>query len=211
MKCSIVIPTLNEEENIGETIKDYKKHFPQSEIIVVDGGSIDQTISIAKKAGADVYWFKTKNAAQALLFGFGVAKGDFIIMTDADGTYGAYWARKMFEKVEGQDLVIGERMNNRFLSHRLATWIIGLFVKALFGIRETDIASGLRVMSREFAQSSFQPDEGMWVDMVIKAKRWTDYPILYWPRERGVSKIKGKGHKVFWRYLKAITRNLFYE
>jgi glycosyltransferase involved in cell wall biosynthesis len=215
MRTSIVIPTLNEEANIGRTILDYKRHFPRSrEIIVVDGGSKDKTRQIAKSLRATVYQAKTRNAAEALIYGFKKAKGSWIVMTDADDTYKAWWARKMVDKAdkEGLDLVIGKRKNNRYLSHRIATWLINGVMRVLIGTRPTDIASGLRVLSNPFAQCiEFQPDEGMWPDMIIKAENcifdWDDYPISYSERKGGVSKIKGKGHKIVWRYLKAVWNN----
>jgi glycosyltransferase involved in cell wall biosynthesis len=215
MRYSIVIPTLNEEEIIEQTVKSYKKEFPYSEIIVVDGGSKDKTVEQARKAGANVYQEKTRNAAEALLIGFYEAKGEWIIMTDADGTYSAKDAKYLAGLAKGfdYDLIIGKRTSGRYLNHQIASGLIGLFTRLLFGVRTDDIASGLRVIKRSslpFFTWNCVVNEGLWLEMIIRAKHLTYdyYPISYRPRTTGVSKIQGKGLTICWRYLKVIWKYL---
>jgi hypothetical protein len=136
-------------------------------------------------------------------------------MTDADNTYPAEWAWVLNQQMTRRklDLVIGQRIQNRFLSHRLGTLVIGGLTKVIFGAKTADIASGLRIMSKRYLNRfRFQPDEGLWLDMIIKAHkggfRYGYEPIAYRPRTSGVSKIRGKGLKIAKRYLGAIWTNL---
>ncbi|HIH20582.1 TPA: glycosyltransferase [Candidatus Micrarchaeota archaeon] len=57
---SIVLPTLNEEKNLAHTLHSLKKMFPKAEIVVADGGSKDDTMAIASKAGVKVCLEKVK-------------------------------------------------------------------------------------------------------------------------------------------------------
>lgn len=83
---SIIIPTYNEEEQIAETIS--KTHAANSkheaEIIVVDGGSTDNTIAIAKKCGATVIVSECKGRAAQMNKGASVAKYKILYFLHAD-------------------------------------------------------------------------------------------------------------------------------
>ncbi|MFL0165433.1 glycosyltransferase [Candidatus Clostridium helianthi] len=83
MKISACMIVKNEEKNIGKCIESYKNIV--SEIIVVDTGSDDNTVTIAKELGAKVYYYKWNNSfCRAKNFALGKAKGDWIIFLDAD-------------------------------------------------------------------------------------------------------------------------------
>jgi len=83
----VIIPTLNEEKNISDVLRDIKKFFKHKkytyEIIVVDGYSKDKTVGIAKKYGARVI-FDDIGKGSALRKGMKIAKGNIIIIMDAD-------------------------------------------------------------------------------------------------------------------------------
>jgi len=81
-KCnvSIVIPTLNEEERIAETLKPVGKY----EVILVDGGSKDKTVEIAERLGVKAFECKGLNISQARNFGSFRSNGDILIQLDAD-------------------------------------------------------------------------------------------------------------------------------
>jgi len=77
---SIVIPTLNEEERIAETLKPVGKY----EVILVDGGSRDRTVEIARRLGARAFQCRGLNIAQARNFGSHLSTRDILIQLDAD-------------------------------------------------------------------------------------------------------------------------------
>lgn len=83
---SVIIPTFNEQENIGKLISDLKKSCFDAalEIIVVDGGSIDQTIEAAKAAGVLVFISPKKGRAAQMNYGASLAKGNILFFIHAD-------------------------------------------------------------------------------------------------------------------------------
>lgn len=98
---SIIIPTLNEESVIGETLKRLKVGLGKTEfeIIVSDGGSSDKTVAIAKKYADRIVKEKNKTIAAGRNLGAKSARGEYLVFFDADTTIPA--ADKFFSKTLG--------------------------------------------------------------------------------------------------------------
>src|SRR4051794_13389797 len=90
-RISVVIPCLNEAENIEECVTRAFAVLEQNdlpdEVIVVDNGSEDDSAALARAAGATVIEEPRRGYGQAYLTGFANASGDYIVMIDADLTY----------------------------------------------------------------------------------------------------------------------------
>jgi glycosyltransferase involved in cell wall biosynthesis len=90
-RVSIVIPCLNEQENIDECVRRARGVLADSglagEVIVVDNGSEDRSAELAAAAGATVVHEPRRGYGSAYLAGFAAASGDYIVMIDADLTY----------------------------------------------------------------------------------------------------------------------------
>lgn len=87
MTISIIIPTLNEAANIGQQLEYFKKFNGLSlleEILVVDGGSTDDTVAIAQGAGAQVHRAPQKGRARQMNYGAQLAKGQILYFVHAD-------------------------------------------------------------------------------------------------------------------------------
>jgi glycosyltransferase involved in cell wall biosynthesis len=84
LKISVIIPTLQEGNYIGETLSVLAKSSKNLEIIVVDGGSNDETVDIAKKFTDKVYVFNERGIGRARNHGACKASGDILIFMDAD-------------------------------------------------------------------------------------------------------------------------------
>lgn len=98
-KLSVVINTLNEEENISKAISSVKKIA--DEIVVVDMESSDNTVSIAKKLGAKVYSHKkTGYVEPARNFGISKANGEWVFILDADETVGSELGVKIKKMID---------------------------------------------------------------------------------------------------------------
>ena len=82
MKISIIIPTFNEEKTIHETLKNLLAFHRPDEVIVVDGGSTDQTVSLASEWTTVIQ--TSKGRAHQMNIGVGQAKGDILLFLHAD-------------------------------------------------------------------------------------------------------------------------------
>lgn len=107
---SIVIPAHNEEKNIGNCLRSiFEQDYPQNklEIIVVDDGSTDQTVKIAKKWGAIIVKANVGHAEYAKIPGFKKATGDMAMYMDADiELINRTWFRQMvLPLVENKEIV----------------------------------------------------------------------------------------------------------
>src|SRR3989344_7272915 len=99
MKFSFIIPTLNEENYLEECLKSMKKQTMNDyEIIIVDSYSKDNTLKIAKKYGAKVFFEKRRGPGVARNTGAKKARGDILIFCDADVRFGKNFLEKMSEK-----------------------------------------------------------------------------------------------------------------
>lgn len=104
---SIIIPTLNEEKNLPKALKSIKKvDYPQKniELIIVDGGSTDKTIQIAKESGAKIFNNPRKIRGAGCQIGVKQAEGEFIAFTDADCVVPKNWLKDLLINLEDEDV-----------------------------------------------------------------------------------------------------------
>lgn len=101
MKVSVVIPAYNEERRIGHCLKTvFSQTVPPFEVIVVDNNSTDDTVKIARDAGATVIVESKQGVTFARNTGFNRAKGDIIARTDADTIVPDDWIERINKHFE---------------------------------------------------------------------------------------------------------------
>jgi glycosyltransferase involved in cell wall biosynthesis len=169
---AVVVPAFNEASRISSTIAELKNYF--SEIIVVDDGSSDATFDVAVSAG--VYPVRhPMNLGQgaALQTGIKVALLDptieAILTFDADGQHSIESALNLIEEIRtsGCGIILGSRYCpgaeriNMPLKKKIILRLAILFTRFDSGLKVTDTHNGLRVMSREFANSLRIKQHGM--------------------------------------------------
>ena len=123
MDYSFIIPALNEEGFIGKTIKSIKRQEGSFEIIVVDNGSKDNTVKIAKDLGCRVIKEKEKGISPARNRGAKEARGEYLCFIDADGELTENWLknadrilkRKKIDAVAGLNIFEHENIIKRIL------------------------------------------------------------------------------------------------
>jgi glycosyltransferase involved in cell wall biosynthesis len=152
---SIVIPALNEEQNLPHVFAALPADV--SEVIVVDGGSIDRTVAVARELRPDVVIVQQTRTGKgnALACGFAACTGDIIVMIDADGsTDPKEIPRFVAELVAGADFVKGSRFAKGGHSHditklrKLGNDGLNVVVNVLFGTRFTDLCYGYNAFWR---------------------------------------------------------------
>jgi len=108
MRFSFVIPALDEQKYIAKCIRSIKRQTKNSEIIVVDNGSTDNTTKLAREAGAEVVIEKKRGLSNARNAGAKAATGDIVCFIDADGELGRNWLKACNKSFESDtDLVSG--------------------------------------------------------------------------------------------------------
>jgi len=159
VKTAILIPCYNEELTISNVIENFSKSMPSATIYVYDNNSSDNTVKVAKQAGALVFTEMTQGKGNVVRRMFSDIDADVYFMVDGDSTYDASYAPIMLEKMldENLDMVVGSREELETSSyrpgHRFGNAFLTGFVSYLFGRKFTDILSGYRVFSKRFVKS----------------------------------------------------------
>lgn len=203
-EVSVVIPATNEEEGIGEVLREVRRALLDYdlEIVVVDTDSRDRTVEIARAAGARVVSEPRRGYGRAYKTGFAEARGTIVATLDADLTYPASALPAMIEMVKkGEaDFVTGDRMSGLKKGamtgmHRIGNAILNASFRLLFRHRIVDSQSGMWVFRRDLL-SSLKPvsdrmafSEEIKAEVVLNGYRFREVPILYRER-RGEKKIR---------------------
>ena len=166
MKISVVIPLLNEEENIQQLYTKLEvvlvRLNKSYEIIFIDDGSTDNTFDILKdlhKRNSNVKIIRLRrNFGQALAFsaGFDHSKGDMIITMDGDLQNDPEDIPRLLDKLdEGYDIVKGWRVNRKdpFFSKKLPSKIFNWLTSRITGVKLHDFACALNAYRREVVEN----------------------------------------------------------
>jgi glycosyltransferase involved in cell wall biosynthesis len=202
LELSIVMPCLNEAETLATCIgkaRDYlERHKIAGEVLIADNGSSDGSQEIATNSGARVVPIPERGYGSALRGGIAAAKGQYIIMGDADDSYDFTNLSPFLEKLrQGYDLVMGNRFQggikpgampvlHKYLGNPVLTWLGRLF----FGSPCGDFHCGLRGFSKQAIEQLNLRTTGMEFasEMVVKASLYglkiTEVPTTLSPDGR---------------------------
>lgn len=157
---SVIIPALDEAEHVAAEIDGVRAHLEPTgwsyEVIVVDDGSSDDTSERAAAAGARVLRHRrNRGYGASLKTGIAHSKFDWILITDADGTYPAEEIPRLLAVADRNAMVVGARTGEQVavpLSRRPAKWFLRKLAGYLAGQRLPDLNSGLRLMRRDLIE-----------------------------------------------------------
>jgi glycosyltransferase involved in cell wall biosynthesis len=215
-RVSVVIPCLNEAENIVECVTRARNVLAENgisgEVIVADNASDDGSPELAKEAGAIVVHEPRRGYGSAYLAGFAAARGDYVVMADADLTYDWNDIPRFVKELDaGAELVMGDRMDNihpgampwlhRYVGNPVLSGILNVFFRT--GVR--DAHCGMRGFRRNVLPRLDLRSTGMEFasEMVIRASKEKldirQVPIEYHPRG-GESKLSTFSDG--WRHLR---------
>jgi glycosyltransferase involved in cell wall biosynthesis len=155
-RLTIVIPAFNERGPIEQVLKHVQTICSDvvQEIVVVDDGSSDETACVAQAAGARVIRHKQNMGyGAALKTGIRNAQTDFVLTMDSDGQHRAEDVLRLWELVDANDMVVGQRTDliHSPLWRMPGKWLLGLVANHLTRRHIPDLNSGLRVIRREAA------------------------------------------------------------
>lgn len=160
---SVVIPAYNEKNGIGPVIEQVRSVLEASgwdfELIVVDDASSDGTAEGLQGLGVKVIAHEfNRGYGASLKDGILSARYEFVLITDADGTYPPEAIPALMEKALDSDMAVGSRTGKKVAipaHRRFPKWLLGKTANYLAGFRIPDLNSGLRVFRRENALRFF--------------------------------------------------------
>ncbi len=205
MEGSIIIPALNERDNLGPLLQGLKGVLdglvPSWEVVVVDGGSTDGTVELARRRGASVIFQTEPGYGGALKAGFEAARGQVVITMDADCSHDPTVVRELWACRAEADILIASRYipggraemsaGRLFLSRVLNVsfaWLLALPVK--------DLSSGFRLYHRStlqrlpFKSRDFDVLEEILIHAFAEGFRVREIPFHYLARRHGRSHVK---------------------
>jgi glycosyltransferase involved in cell wall biosynthesis len=210
-ELSVIMPCLDEEETIAGCIEQIQRTLEENhiagEIIVADNGSLDKSPEIARGMGVRVISVEPKGYGSALMGGIASARGQYIVVGDADGSYDFTQIPRFLEKLRaGYQLVMGNRFAggiqpgampalHRYLGNPVLTAIGRLFFRA----KCNDFHCGLRGFTRAAYESMTLRTTGMEFasEMVVKASLF-DMPVCEVPTTLSPDRRAGKSHLRTW-------------
>ena len=214
-RLSVVLPCLNEAEGIATCVAQATEvmaaHGIDGEVIVVDNGSEDGSAGLAAATGAEVVLEPRRGYGSAYLAGFAQARGDYIVMIDADLTYDFDEIPRFVRELDGgAELVMGNRMQAvqpgaMSMLSRIGNPLLSGFLNLLFRTPIRDAHCGMRALRRDVLPVLALQATGMELasEMVIRAARSgleiRELPIALHPRE-GESKLSP--FRDGWRHLR---------
>jgi UDP-N-acetylglucosamine diphosphorylase / glucose-1-phosphate thymidylyltransferase / UDP-N-acetylgalactosamine diphosphorylase / glucosamine-1-phosphate N-acetyltransferase / galactosamine-1-phosphate N-acetyltransferase len=205
---SLVIPAYNEEETIRQVVEEFRVEPHLDEIVVVDNNCRDRTAERAAAAGARVVAESKPGYGSALLAGMTAAKGDILVLVEADGSFRARDVVKLLVYLDDAGMVMGTRTtrqmveqgaNMRFLL-RWGNVFMAKFLQLCWlrpaEPRFTDVGCTFRALTRTTfdkirprlrqAGPAFSPE--MMCAALQERCRIIEVPVTYSPRMGGESK-----------------------
>ncbi|MGE0145725.1 MAG: glycosyltransferase family 2 protein [Planctomycetota bacterium] len=230
---SLIIPAYNEEETIGAVVEEFRAVPQIDEVLVVDNNCKDRTAEIAREKGARVVAESRPGYGSALLRGMREAKGDLLVLTEADGSFAARDVDKLLVYLEDADMVMGTRTTRQMVEQganmrfflRWGNVFMAKYLQLLWlrpaEPRFTDVGCTYRALTRQTFLAienllretgpAFSPE--MMCTALVARRRVVEIPITYRQRAGGESKHSDtflRQAKTAWKMFKTISRVRFF-
>ena len=195
---SIILPAKNEAHGLRNLLPALKQLYPGAELVVVNDGSTDETISVCAQHKVKVvtHPYTIGNGA-AVKTGARVATGEVLVFMDADGQHSPDDIQAMLQKMEeGYDMVVGARRKGtqagrrraigNSLYNRVASWMTGFKIE--------DLTSGFRVVRADkFKRFLYLLPNGFsYPTTITMAFFRSAFPVAYIPINAGTREGKSK-------------------
>ena len=206
MKLSIIIPIYNEQESLDSLLKELSNIFAnqsKTEVIFINDGSTDQTLSILENKIKDystwkiIDLYRNYGKSVALQAGFDNALGDIIATMDADLQDNPNEIYKLIDELnKGYDIVSGWKKNRKDpLEKKIASKVFNFFVRIFSGLKIHDSNCGIKVFTREVTDTlTLYGGRHRYIPLLAHQKKFLISEIVVDHRERefGTSKYGAK-------------------
>lgn len=206
MKLSVIIPVYNECESIADFVQellDIYKNDSSVEVIFVNDGSTDNTLSILEKDINNISGWKIINLYRnygksiALQAGFDIAQGSIVATIDGDLQDNPREIKNLINHLnKGHDLVCGWKKSRKdSLEKRLASSVFNFFVRLFSGLKVHDSNCGIKVFRKEVVGSlNLYGGRHRYIPLLAHQKNFSTSELVVDHRERkfGVSKYGKK-------------------
>ena len=183
LELTVLLPCLNEERTIGACVTEARQAIAElglaAEVLVADNGSEDDSRQVAQAAGARVVKVAARGYGSALRAGIAAARGRYVVMADADGSYDLGQLLPFLERLRaGDQLVMGDRFRGGiapgampWLHRWIGNPILSRLGRLFFSARIADFHCGMRGFDRRALLSLQLHTSGMEFasEMVIRA------------------------------------------
>lgn len=212
MKLSVIIPVYNEQNTLTDILRRVKEVKLRKEIIVINDGSTDRTKQILRRFANDpdfkiVTFPKNQGKGAAVRKGIEVARGDYIVIQDADLEYNPIDWQKLLKIVKQNRAraVYGSRFMGAYrvglanILHYLANRLLTGFTNWLYGSKLTDMETAYKLIERKLAHSldlqskRFEIEPEITAKILKKGVKIHEVPISYAGRQYH------EGKKITWR------------
>ena len=207
MKVSFLIPAFNEAATIGEVLERIAGLPLDTQVIVVDDGSTDDTAAIARAAGATVISQANAGKGAAIRTAIAYAEGEIAVIQDADMEYDPAEVPELIEPIVrgAADVVFGSRLRGgkpqraHLFWHLVGNRFLSLLTNVLYNTTLSDMETGYKAFRLDVLRSLDLRENGFGLEPEITAKvckqglRIYELPISYYGRTRE------EGKKITWR------------
>ncbi len=207
MKVTFLVPAYNEAATIGEVLTRIAELDLDTEVIVVDDGSKDNTAEIARSHGATVIEKVNGGKGSALRAGIPAITGDIAVIQDADMEYDPFEVPALVQPIiDGvADVVLGSRLSGGrpqrvyLFWHLVGNKFLSLLTNILFNTTISDMETGYKAFRSEILQSLDLRENKFGIEPEITGKicrkklRIYELPISYYGR------TYDEGKNITWR------------
>lgn len=203
VNLTVLIPTFNEAGNLAELLPKLTPALQQIspsswEILIVDGGSSDQTVAVAREHGARVIGQDRPGYGGAVQTGIKEARGEYILTMDADLSHEPNFVYKLWSNRHRADIIIASRYcrgGSAYMpwSRKLLSRTLNAFFSRGLSLGVRDLSSGFRLYRGkllkgiELRGKNFEILEEILVRAHMEGGHILEIPFTYFPRLRGSS------------------------
>jgi dolichol-phosphate mannosyltransferase len=216
---TIIIPALNEQENLRlllPQIQDVLNDLAiRSEVIVVDGGSHDETPLVASAARARIVEQSERGYGGALIAGFAAAEAPYVATMDADLSHPPVFLKDFWRQRDQADLLVASRYvqggrAEMGVGRRVLSYILNRTYASVLRLNLRDVSSGFRMYNRRVLENldlharDFDALEEILVRIYLNGGQIKEVPFHYQVRNSG--KSHAKLMRFGWAFSKTLLR-----